>query len=125
MPKVIQNIDNLMISSSVEESTAALNALGAYTIDYSPLAYPIVFFLSVTTTSAMQSIVTLNFPTLAVIGILNATAGLDGGPALEFYQLILESELDISDPYNIPVHVIPNDYSNNGNRIWKKIELAY
>jgi hypothetical protein len=125
MPKVTQNIDNLMISINVEESTAALNALGAYTIDYSPLAYPIVFFLSVTNTTTMQSIVTLNFPTLAVIGILNATAGLDSGPALEFYQLINQIDLDTSDPYNIPVNVEPNDYSENGNRIWKKIELAY
>jgi len=125
MPQVTQNIDNFMTASTFTESRNALNQLGAYTIDYSPLAYPIVFFLSVTNTTAMKTIVTTEFPTHAVISILDSTASLDLGPALEFYQLIAESELDTSDPYNIAFTVEPNDYAQNGNRIWKKIELAY
>jgi hypothetical protein len=122
MPQVTQNIDNFMTASTLSESRNALNQLGAYTVDYSPLAYPIVFFLSVTTVSGVSSIISTEFPTNAVISILNAIAGLGSTPALEFYQLvpvILEDILYDTD------YVVPADFAENGGRAWKKIELAY
>jgi hypothetical protein len=122
MPQVTQNIDNFMTASTLSESRNALNQLGAYTVDYSPLAYPIVFFLSVTTVSGVSSIISTEFPTNAVISILNAIAGLGLTPALEFYQLvpvILENILYDTD------YVVPADFDENGGRAWKKIELAY
>lgn len=122
MPKVTQNIDNLLTSASTLESKPALKDLGAYTLDYSPLAYPIVFFLAVTNTVTMKTIVTVEFPTNAVISILNATAGLESTPALEFYQLVQVNLEDILYDSN---YVVPDDFVENGNRAWKKIELAY
>ena len=122
MPKVTQNIDNLLTSTSTPESQAALKDLGAYTVDYSPLAYPIVFFLSITTSTGLSDIVSIEFPTNAVIAILNATASLGGTPALEFYQLVPVILDDIL--YDLD-YVVPNDFAENGGRAWKKIELAY
>jgi hypothetical protein len=122
MPKVTQNVDTLLTAATYNESRAALNQLGAYTVDYSPLAYPIVFFLSITTAAGVSTIVSTEFPTNAVIGIMNATAGLGAAPALEFYQIvpvILETIL-----YDLD-YVVPADFAENGGRAWKKIELAY
>ena len=122
MPKVIQEIDALMTSSDTTQSRSALKDLGAYTIDYSPIAYPIVFFLGLSDTAGVSSIRSNDFPTNAVIGIMNATSGLTGGPALEFYQFV---DVILEDVLYDPDFVIPSDFENNGSRAWKKIELAY
>jgi len=122
MPKVSQNIDNLLTSANTPQSQAALKDLGAYTVDYSPLAYPIVFFLSITTSAGLSDIVSVEFPTNAVIAILNATAGLGDTPALEFYQLVPVILDDVL--YDLD-YVVPADFAENGGRAWKKIELAY
>lgn len=122
MPQVTTEVNALLTSLNQQDSMAALKELGAYTLDYSPVAYPIVFFLGLSNTAGVTGITSNIFPTNAVIGYLDATAGLTAGPALVFYQLV---DVILGDVLYDPDFAIPSDFETNGSRAWKKLELAY